>query len=209
MALDGDTQSVSFILNLYDDQFKRTKQIQKINLAQRGKMQFPIVSPIFYAADEKIIALGGENFVIDVYDSGGNKLNSISREYKKIEVSEEYKKGVHDFYKESPTFRQYYESMKNMIQFSNYFPAIQTFLAADQKIYIQTYLKEEGGYEFFIYDLEGKFLKRLFLPVVYRNSLMPFPYTIMHNKLYQLIENEGAEVWELHAVAIDSSQLSR
>jgi len=209
MALDGDTQSMAFTLNLYDGQFNKTKQIQKMNLAQRGKMQFPMVAPSFYAADEKIIALGGEDFAIDVYNSGGNKLTSISREYKKIEVTEEYKKGVHDFYKSSPNFGQFYESIKNMFQFSNYFPAIQTFLAADQKIYIQTYLKEEGGYEFFIYDLEGKFLKRLFLPVVYRNSLMPFPYTIMHNKLYQLIENEAAEVWELHAVAIDSSQPTR
>lgn len=63
-------------------------------------------------------------------------------------------------------------------------------------------MKEEGGYEFFIYDLEGKFLKRLFLPVVYRNSLMPFPYAIMHNTFYQLIENENAEVWELHCLEI-------
>ncbi|MDQ1352003.1 MAG: hypothetical protein QG657_2309, partial [Acidobacteriota bacterium] len=174
-----------------------------------GKMQFPMVSPIFYAADEKIIALGGEDFVIDVYNSGGNKVSSISRECKRIEVTDEYKTGVYDFYKESPNFRQYYESIKNMIQFSRYFPAIQFFLAADKKIYIQTYVKETDCYEFFIYDLEGKFLKRLFLPVVYRNSLMPFPYTIIHNTLYQLIENEDAEVWELHAVAIDSIQTSR
>ena len=74
---------------------------------------------------------------------------------------------------------------------------------ADKKVYIQTYLKENGKDEFFIYDLNGKFLKRLFLPVVYRNSLKPFPYTIMNNRLYQLIENEDAEVWELHAEKIE------
>lgn len=117
MALDGDTQSMAFILTLYDGQFNKTKQIQKINLAQRGKMQFPMVSPIFYAADEKITALGGEDFVIDVYDSGGNKVTSIAREYKRIEVTEEYKKSVHDFYKSSPTFGQFYESIKNMSSF--------------------------------------------------------------------------------------------
>ncbi len=202
MSLDEGAKSLSIFLNLYDNQFKKTKQIQKINFAQRGKLQFPIVSPIFYAADEKIITLGGEDFVIDVYDSVGNKVTAISREYKRIEVTEEYKKGVHDFYKSSPNFGQYYESIKNMFQFSRYFPAIQAFLASDQKIYIQTYMKEQGGYEFFIYDLEGKFLKRQVLPVVYRNSLQPFPYTIMHNTLYQLIENEDAEVWELHCLEI-------
>lgn len=202
IALDEETKSMACIMNLYDGQFNKTKQIQKINLAQRGKLQFPIVSPIFYAAEEKIITMGGEDFVIDVFDAGGNRLSSITREYKKIEVTDEYKKGVHDFYKSSPNFGQFYESIKNMFQFSRYFPAIQAFLAADQKIYIQTYMKDQGGYEFFIYDLEGKFLKRLFLPVVYRNSLQPFPYTIMHDTFYQLIENENAEVWELHCLEI-------
>lgn len=207
IALDEESKSMSCIISIYDDQFKKTKQVQKKNLAQRGKMQFPMVSPIFYAEDEKIITMGGEDFVIDVFDAGGNKVTSIIREYKRIAVTDEYKKGVHDYYKESPIFRQFYESMKNMIQFSSYFPAIQFFLVADKKIYIHTYMKKADSYEFFIYDLGGKFLKRLFLPIVYRNSLMPFPYTIMHNKLYQLIENEDAEVWELHAVSIEGSSL--
>ncbi|MDQ1350041.1 MAG: hypothetical protein QG657_342, partial [Acidobacteriota bacterium] len=123
MSMDNKTQSLATFLNLYDDQFKKTKQIQKIDLLQRGKMQFPMVSPLFYVEDDKIVALGGEDFVIDIYDAGGNKVSSITREYKKLEVTEEYKKGVHDFMKSSSALRQAYETVKNMIQFSQYFPA--------------------------------------------------------------------------------------
>jgi hypothetical protein len=203
IVMEEANQSIGFSLNLYNDKFDKIKEIQRINMAQRGLMHFPIVSPIFYTVDDKIIALPGEDFVINIFNADGNKASMITREYNKINVTDDYKKGVHDFYKNSPNYKQYYESIKNMFQFSQQFPAIQTYLVADKKIYIQTYLQENGKYEFFIYDLNGKFLKRLFLPVVYRNSVKPFPFAIMHNKLYQLIENEITEIWELYAEDIE------
>ncbi|HLP44553.1 MAG TPA: hypothetical protein VK469_01325 [Candidatus Kapabacteria bacterium] len=198
-----DEKTTAFSLNLYNDKFEQTKVIQKIKAAQRGLLQFPMISPIFYIVDDKIISMEDESFLINIFDKDGNKVSSITREYERAIVTENYIKEVHDLYKNSPNYKQFYESMKNMFQFSRYFPAIKTFLVADKKVYIQTYLKENGKDEFFIYELNGKFLKRLFLPVVYRNSLKPFPYTIMNNRIYQLIENEDAEVWELHTEKIE------
>lgn len=201
--MEGGIQSINFSLNLYNDKFEKIKEIQKINAVQKGLLQFPIVSPIFYVVDDKIITMTGEDFVINIFNADGNKISSISREYEKIKVTDNYKNGVHNFYKNAPNYKQYYESMKNMFQFSTYFPTIQTFLVADNRIYIQTYLQENGKYEFFVYDINGKFLKRLFLSIIYSNSIKPFPFTIMHNRLYQLIENEKTELWELHGEDIE------
>jgi hypothetical protein len=64
-------------------------------------------------------------------------------------------------------------------------------------------LKKDETDEFFIYNFNGQFLKRLFLPAAYLDGLRPCPTYIKDNKLYQLIENEEEEEWELHAHLIE------
>jgi hypothetical protein len=166
---------------------------------QRGRMEFPNVSPSFQVVNNKIIIGGQKEFVINILNAKGDKVSSITRDYKLLKVREDYKKGVHEFFKTNPATKQSYEFIKNMITFAEYFPAIQGFYVENQKIYIQTYMKKEEKYEFFIYDVNGKFLQRLFLPVKYMNEFMPNPTAIKDNTLYQLIENEEEENWELHA----------
>lgn len=199
----GENQSMDLALNIYDAQLKKIKEIYHRPFFQKGRMTFPLVPPVFYISDNKIITAGQEGFAINIFDTDGNKITTITREYKRFEVTEEYEKGVHDSYKTNPDTKQFYEFFKNMIKFSDLFPAIQFFFVDNQKVYIQTYLKKDETYEFFIYDFKGKFLKRLFLPIAYLDVLRPCPTYIKDNKLYQVIENEEEEVWELHAHTIE------
>lgn len=92
--------------------------------------------------------------------------------------------------------------LKKMIKFKDYFPAIQLFLIDNDKIYIPTYRQQKEDYELFIYGTNGKFLKQVYFPLKYIDVLQPYPFTIKNNILYQLIENDENEVWELHAVEI-------
>jgi hypothetical protein len=202
--LMGQDQTMTITINIYDDKLTKTKEIYKQPFLKRGRMEFPIVSSIFYVSDTKIITPGGQKeFAINILDDKGNQLSSITREYKLLKVTEDYKKGVLDFFKTNPDTKQMYEVLKNMIKFSEYFPAIQFFYVDNQKVYIQTYLKKDETYEFFIYNFKGQFLKRLFLPVAYLDGLRPCPTYIKDNKLYQVIENEEEEEWELHAHPIE------
>ncbi|MCK5055396.1 MAG: hypothetical protein KAT34_01970 [Candidatus Aminicenantes bacterium] len=200
--LGGDLSMV-FTINIFDDKFTKIKGIYKQDFMERGSMTFPMVYPLFFVEDNKIIAPADEAFTLNIFDADGNKISGIHWEYKRLKVKEDYKKGVHQFFKTDPGTKQYYEVFfKKLLKFSDYFPAIQFFTVDNGKIYIQTYLEKDDKYEFFIYDLKGTFLKRLFLPVAYLNVFMPQAYTIKNNTLYQLIENEDEEEWELHAVEI-------
>ena len=139
--------------------------------------------------------------VKDELDDNGSKVSAVNRDYKRIKVGDDYKKGVHHYFKTSLSTRDFYEGyFKNNLKFTDYFPAIQSFFVDNGKIYIQTYLKKGDKYEFFIYDLKGAFLKRLFLPVAYRDAFRAQAWTIKNNTFYQMIENE--DEWELHAVEI-------
>ena len=166
---------------------------------KRGRMEFPNISPIFSPVNNKIIIGGQKEFVLNILNAKGEKVSSITRDYKLLKVREDYRKGVYEYFKTNPATKQTYEFIKNMITFAEYFPALQVIYVDNQRIYIQTYMKKEENYEFFIYDVNGKFLQRLFLPVKYMNGFMVNPTTIKDNTLYQLIENEEEENWELHA----------
>jgi len=196
----GEDRSMALTINLYDADFKKIREIHKQSFMKKGMLSFPAVNPIFYARENRIIVPGGEEFAINILDAEGNKVTSISREYKRLKVGDDYKKGVHDFLKAMAKDR--YELVKQMLTFRDTFPAIQAFFVEDGKIYIQTFMGKDGSDEFFIYDLNGKFLKRLFVPFKYLNPVIPSPFAIKNDTLYQLIENENEEEWELHAVEI-------
>jgi hypothetical protein len=175
----------------------------KQDFMQQGSMTFPMVFPIFFVEGNKIIAPGGDEFVLNIFDADGNKVSTITRPYERLKVTEDYKKGIHLYFKTDPGTKQYYDAfLKKMLKFRDDFPAIQFFLVDNGRIYIQTYMKKGDKYELFIYDLEGKSLKRLFLPVKFLDAIKPNPFTFKDDTFYQLIENQDEEEWELHAIEI-------
>jgi hypothetical protein len=92
--------------------------------------------------------------------------------------------------------------LKQMIKFKEYFPAIQLIFVDNASIYILTYRKQPEKYEIFIYDTSGKYIKQVYLPIQYIDRIQPYPFAIKNGILYQLIENEENEAWELHASEI-------
>jgi hypothetical protein len=57
--------------------------------------------------------------------------------------------------------------------------------------------------QWFIFDLKGKLLKKVQLPMKYQNALKHFPYAIHDDKFYQVVENIEEEQWELHITPLN------
>ena len=51
--------------------------------------------------------------------------------------------------------------------------------------------------EFFIFDVQGKLLKRLLVPIKYVNVVDTYLYTIHDKTLFQLVEEKNDESWYL------------
>jgi hypothetical protein len=205
MAMDQESSSMSFTLNLYTSQLDKTKELKRIKFidTKRRKMIFPPVSPAIYVWDNKIITVGEkEGISINIYDADGNKVLSIDREYKKLKMTETFKEKTYQFFKTMPDTKQYFDVLKQMIEFKDYFPAIQIFWVVDGRIYIQTFREKDRKYEFFVFDFKGKLLKHVFLPVAYMYGNRITPTAIKNDKFYQVVENEDEEVWELHITPI-------
>jgi hypothetical protein len=151
--------------------------------------------PIFHVYKDRLF-LEGEDCRIFVYDLHGKELCSFTvQDYEKLEIPEVFKKEVMTYLeKRAPNS---FILAKRMGKFPRYFP-LQSFQLADGKVYVQTYKSNGKKSEFYIFNLEGKLLRKVMVPFQESGFLLAYPFTITKGKIYQLVENDDREEWELH-----------
>lgn len=206
----NDKNTRCLAVNLYDADLNKIKEIHRNTFhLQRGKQFNPIERgiyiPNFYIHEERIF-IGGEidSGTIHVYDREGKKLKTLQPDLAKIKFTAADKKGWIDSYFSNAEYKKQYERIKDRFRYPEYFPLWQNFIVTGRKIYVQTYKrdKEDKKNEYFILDLDGKLIKKVWLPLAEYFDFSPNPYTIAKDKLFQLIENEESEEWELHITDI-------
>lgn len=196
---------VEFAATIYDSNFNGTKEFYRFeaNIWTRGKKYNPVkytqyFRKIYVYGDKIFVNTQNEKGDILVFDRTGKQLYSISHEYEQVKFTEKDKKNwLADFLLES--LKPIYQRLKDRWIYPDNFPAWQKFQIVDDKIYIQTYKRNnEGENKFFIMDLKGKLLKELEVPLAEVYAFTPSPYTINRGKIYQLVEKKDIEEWELH-----------
>ncbi|NIM12776.1 MAG: hypothetical protein GTO45_11780 [Candidatus Aminicenantes bacterium] len=198
-------------LNLYDANLKKINEIYRTLYQQQpGQTGIQVSEKSFDCDvyDNKIFISGAKEFVIDVLDSEGKPLYSIKQEYELIKFTGEMKNMVLNHLKTDPDTKPYFEMIKWRLKFPDTLPAIFNLFVSNQNVYAitnKTGENEKPGEkkrEVYIFEVKGKFLKKVFLPI-YESGIEPFPFCIENKKLYQLVERESDEVWELHITDIE------
>ncbi len=192
--------------NLYDGTLKTIREVAAApSQFQQGKGTFAVSKPFIAIVHKgKVIMPGKDDASIDIFDEEFKKISTITLKQEKRTIPQEFKDGIINFYKTDPGMKNMYQYLKP-IRFPDAFPVISTFFPVDDKIYVATWFREKKGEiiknEFLVYDLEGKFIKRLLVPIKYMNVIGPYPMAIAKGKFYQLVENDNEE-WELHVSAL-------
>jgi hypothetical protein len=189
---------------LYDSNFQKIKEIYRcVHGFQRGKSFNPFTYyPIVYKTYKNKIFLDDRDVNLYIFDQTGEKSAVCKLETEKIQVKDQDRERYIQYFKTHPDWKDFYlRRLKGLLKFPGYFPVIRYFHVADDRIYILTYKEDKGKSEWLIMDMQGKLVKKIFLPVSFMNVLDIYPYTVAGGKLYQLIENEDEE-WELHIVSI-------
>ena len=200
-------------ISIFDSKYQEKKRISKTKFFFQASRPGGNLDPIALAGPD-----GGcgsvpicrdkffreNNGIFEAYDLVKNKIAySFPLKIEKIKVTESDKNRYLNFFKKHPNTKERFDSLKKMFKFPEYFPLIRRSFIKDEKIYIRTYKIKDDKSEFYIFDIKGKLLKKLFLPIVEQNAIDKYPYTIHNNKIYQLVDNEDEEVWELNVFAIE------
>ena len=109
-----------------------------------------------------------------------------------------HKEKVLGFYKTFRNTKNIFEYIKSIIKFPEYFPPVRDILLDQEKMYVVTYNHRGTEVEFLVFDLNGKFLEKIFIDI---KGEAPLIYTIFNGETYQLIEN-AEEEWEMHITTV-------
>lgn len=194
-------------IRLFNTKFEPIKYLHFTEIAVGGRdiRTIPHDPLTFNIYKDKIyIPTGIDDFVIEVFDGNGEKLYSIKKDFKRIEVSEAFKKKALYWYQYLAPTKRYWAQMKNKIKFKKYFPAIKDIAVDNDKLYIFTHNTAAGGLrECIIMDLKGNERKRVFLPFPEVLPLQSLCYAINNNHIHTLKEIPDNEIWELYVTKIE------
>jgi hypothetical protein len=192
------------VVSIYDAKLNKIKEVYRVKDSFQGPGKgYKLLDKffVFRAYKNKILVPGEDNATIDVFDQQVNKLFSIHLDQKRRKIDQKTREQLTHLLKNSPETKDAYELIRPLI-FPDYFPVISNFFVNDDTIYVMTWKQENGSNEFFTYDMKGNFKKRLLIPIEYETDLRAFPTTVNKGKLYQLVENDLKEEWELHVSEI-------
>ncbi|HLP46903.1 MAG TPA: hypothetical protein VK186_09625 [Candidatus Deferrimicrobium sp.] len=199
--LEQKDQKTFLLASMYDANLQKIKEFYRKKMPPRQGQKFRILEESVYicTAGDKIFLDGDTDFIINIFDKKGEKCFAIQPKYEKLKFTDKDKDDILNYFQTNPNSKPYIEQIKSNLIYPDYFPAVRNFIAVDQKLYVQLFSKKEGKTEFYIFDQDGKFLEKVWLPIKITNPVEPLQlYTIYNGKLYQLIENIDEENWELH-----------
>lgn len=199
-----DNGVIMAVINIYDQKLEQVKELdRRKNPYQQGQKMNPFLTPPLPYTWKDTLVVDTRTGPILVFNREGEKTAVIDHPFKPFKLTDDHKKGVMDFYRTDPRIKNNFERIKNLIEFPPAFPNIQETTVANGKIYAQTFRRKENKAEFFIFDVSGKLLKHIYLPLVDLNLMKPAPYHIYNDVLHQAVEDMENNRWVLHRTAVN------
>ncbi|MBU1011806.1 MAG: hypothetical protein KKG99_02270 [Bacteroidetes bacterium] len=148
-----------------------------------------------------------KGFFIKVFDSNGNEIRTIDKNYEieDVKITENDKNAIAGFIKTSQPEWLYNAIKTNSYYYKNY-PKINYAMFSDENIYITTYRKKDNMNEIINLDLNGNIKRKGFAEIkalkLYRGILRFDPYTIDNGFLYEIAKNNDGK-WFLYRTSIN------
>ena len=155
-------------------------------------------NPRYTIMDGRIYAEGPDGS-IHIFDSNGKELGIAKKEYVLVKVSSDDQDMYHEYYRTHKYYKERYHQLKHMIKFPNFYPPVKFFDASGGFLYVMTHVRKNGENEVYVYDASGKFIRKVFVKMedINRQEVNP-RIRIANGRVYQLLEDEDEEAWQLH-----------
>ena len=187
-------------VNIYDKQLNKIKEVCRVMDDFKGPGNgYDVLEKRFrhQVIGNRILVSKEKEFILDVYDPEGKKISVIGQDYDRVPMTRKDQEDITDYLKNSPRTKAFFPLFGGL-RFPGHFPALMNLYCANNKIYVMTWRRNEGKNEFFIFNSSGQLIKKTYIPLTYRNAIEASPLAIGNDRLYQLVDNEKTDGWELH-----------
>ena len=204
----GDEKFGTLTLLHFDPGLKKSREIfQKkylsLDVWKEGKYEIfrPNRNWIVRGSDKQLFLYDTEKgSSLLTFDQEGRSLDPVVLNIPKAIIPEKFKSDVLSWIKGDPYLKVITGEWKLKIIFPRYFPLMRNFTVRNDRIYCQTYIKKGTMSLFYIFNLKGECLKKIFLPSAEREFIRYGTnkiYDFHHNRYYYLYDNVEEETWEL------------
>jgi len=187
-------------VNIYDKQLNKIKEVCRVIDDFKGPGRgYDVLEKRFrhQTLGERLYVSKERDFIINIYNIEGKMVSSIKLEYDLVALTQKDRENITGYLQNSNRTKAFFPLFKPL-RFSSHFPAIMNLYTANEKIYVMTWKRKEQKTEFFIFDKKGQLIKKTFISLAFQNPIEPSPFTIRNDQIYQLVENEETDEWELH-----------
>ncbi|MGE5340156.1 MAG: hypothetical protein ACM3SY_01625 [Candidatus Omnitrophota bacterium] len=180
-----------------------------IGIPNRMGWALPLDTFINVANDNLYVFNMQQDKEIFVFNSEGKQIKRLTVALPKIKVTEAVKNDMVDYLKSigyGKVLRVRNEEIKNRCFFREYLSTAKLCKIKDGIIQLETYERKDGKYQIVLMDLNGKIIKKLFLPIPTYGLIEGsrfFSYCFDKNTYYYLVDNDETENWELHKIVLD------
>ena len=202
VEIDNIRYAVSFLI---DPNFKKIKTLCRVKFPQQsGRKRNPILMakiPEYfdrYSSKDKYV-LPDETGKIHIFDKNGNKIQSFTPEYTKVKIDKKLEKKLDNYFLNHKLLKNSYMEYKSrkLISLGESLPLFNYYRLTYDKIFIISSHTKDENYETFVYNYEGKLIKKIFLPIQKIDVISVVPFDIFKNKLYQLVYNDDNDEMNL------------
>ena len=186
--------------SIVDENFQLKKELKRKKLNLHGRKLDLFSSSIIFEAYKGKIYVVGEDLVIDVFDQNGKLQHQIKHKHDPIKFNDDMRKQFDETLKFM--FKSFYDQFKIMIYYPDYLPVIFNIQFSDPYLYVFTWNQRGDNRDLFIFKLDGTFVKQTSIPLKMIKFILPYPFDIKDKTLFQLVDNEDTEEWELHQIPI-------
>jgi hypothetical protein len=212
-----------FSLHIFDAGMNPVKELYRQKFFTFENKVFVMPDGLNYCiCDNKLfVEESPEGFVIEVFDSKGNKLDRIEKQYEKIKVPEAEKETAYNDYTGIPFLRRMrkergkqwvdnFLKSQNIVYPDYYYP-IHDIASDGKKLYVRTYHKKNNKEKYLIMDTKGNILKEVYLPIAKKVDFLVQMqgdkkyYNIHNDKFYylKLVEKGDDEDWQVFVEKIE------
>jgi hypothetical protein len=199
----SDPSDYSYLLNLYDSELRATKELLRVPNpvgAEGGPIHVLTTSLQYQVAGDEVFAWGHTpELVVEVFDSAGEKLRTLSPPYDRIPVTEQIRAMILESYTANPGFADQTDELRERIVFPSHFPAIWDGYVDDGLLYLLTYERQGWQFKMLRFDAHGNALGSTLVPVRLSPANTPYPATVYRGTWYQIARNHETGEWDLLA----------
>ena len=198
-----DEKETTTTIRLYDKDFKLVRELG-VHKEAGGVSKINLVAEYYSArvvGDRIFLIDSGKETSATVYYSNGGKQQEVRLTLTPEKMTAALKEAIIKPVKEDPEMKSRWAAFESRFAFPDHTPGLDYFDVVEGKFVTRTYRYRGDAVEFVIFDLQGKELKRLFLPNTGRLSKGVL-FCIFQGCYYYLKENLDEEVWELHSKKI-------